>query len=112
LITKDEARERALALASDGKHVVEILHAETLEYDFGWVFFYQAEEFLRTRDPGKALYGNAPIIVERQSGRAVLTGTAYSTAEFVNAYRALGFDQFSAGGWRKYLAGPPLEEEE
>lgn len=74
MITRDEARMRALAFANRGKHVVEIMEAETREYDFGWVFFYQSAEFVRTRDPGKMLYGNAPIIVEKESGRTLQRG--------------------------------------
>lgn len=63
-----------------------ILHERTLEKPWGWVFFYTSKQFQETRDFRFALAGNAPYIVERETGRLIETGTAMSLDEYIANY--------------------------
>ena len=53
-----------------------IIDESTIEKDWGWVFFYTSERYLKTRDTRYALAGNAPYIVNRHTGELRVTGTA------------------------------------
>jgi hypothetical protein len=101
LITREDARNRALAAASSGStQPVSIRDELTIERQFGWVFFYDSTEFLETGRKGARLFGNAPIIVNNE-GKVSLTGTSLSVEEYLEAYEALGPEAFDAGEWRK-----------
>ena len=82
----------ALAIASSylndinmGRKVV-ILKQETVEFELGWVFFYQSEEYVRTGNFIHMLGGNAPIIVDKRNGKATETGTANDTQYYIDEY--------------------------
>ncbi len=62
-----------------------ILDDKTRHEDFGWVFFYQSTEFLSTGDPGTAMVGNAPLIVDRE-GRIFVTGTALDVEHYIREF--------------------------
>jgi hypothetical protein len=91
LITKEQAREkmemylRAKDEKRDDKFV--LLDKYTREEDFGWVFFYQSEMYVKTGDMRYALGGNAPIIIDRQTGELHVTGTARSLEYYLTEYR-------------------------
>ncbi len=63
-----------------------ILDEETLERTFGWVFFYQSQEYLTTGDFRLMLGGNAPLIVDREDGSLHVTGTAEPVENYVARY--------------------------
>ena len=42
-----------------------IIDEDTIEKEYGWVFFYQSKEFVETGDFSYKLAGNGPIIVEK-----------------------------------------------
>ncbi|NZA27721.1 hypothetical protein H0E84_15170 [Luteimonas sp. SJ-92] len=67
---------------------VEIIDSATLERPLGWVFFYQSREFLLTGNSSSRLAGNAPLIVNRHSGRISVTGTAEPVEEYIARYEA------------------------
>ena len=65
-----------------------ILDNETIEKKWGWVFFYNTENYLKTGDFYEALAGNAPCIVNRYTGELFETGTAYDIEEYINEYES------------------------
>ena len=67
-----------------------LLHDLTAEHSFGWLFFYTSQDFIRTRDPNDAVGGNAPLLVERETGRLFVTGTAYPTQHYLDRYLETG----------------------
>ncbi len=74
-----------------------ILEEETIEKPWGWVFLYQSRRFLETRDPSHMLAGNAPILVNRETGVAVETGTAMPVEEYIREYELeIGFSPDAA----------------
>lgn len=71
--------------------VLVIWDERTIERDWGWVFFYNSERFLKTKDPGYAIVGNAPYIVNRHTGEVRPTGTGRPIEHYIAEYeRGLG----------------------
>ena len=67
-----------------------VLEDATLEYDFGWVFFFDSRRHADTGNFEDLLVGNAPIIFEKATGMIVTTGTAEPVESYVHAYRKSG----------------------
>lgn len=68
-----------------------VVYAEPIvSGDFGWVFGYQSNEFLRTGHLGDMLAGNAPLLVERQTGAIHTLGTASPVEFYVENYLRTG----------------------
>jgi hypothetical protein len=62
-----------------------ILHREqTMECEFGWVFFWGPS------DPLLLVAGNAPLIVDRKDGLIHETGTAYPAEQYIESYARVG----------------------
>jgi hypothetical protein len=88
VITKSDARAIVEAALSEQVTDIElvIIDDSTMEYEWGWVFFYQSKRYLETGDDGEQLAGNAPFIVNRTSGELVETGTALPVEHYVREY--------------------------
>jgi hypothetical protein len=65
---------------------VVILDEDTIETEFGWVFFWNSKLYQETGEFKHALAGNAPIIVDRQDGSLHETSTAYAIEEIIESY--------------------------
>ena len=63
---------------------------QTLETEFGWVFFYNTREYVEDGDEMAIAVGNAPIIVDKTSGKLEVTGTAYPIEYYIEMYRRHG----------------------
>ena len=65
-ITKARAQEIALKLiTTDTPHDFVIMEEKTVERPFGWVFFYNTRQYLKTRDPNAQVPGATPVVVLR-----------------------------------------------
>jgi hypothetical protein len=53
-----------------------LLDERTQEKPYGWVFFFNTRRFVESRDLVFALGGNGPVVVERETGRITLLGSA------------------------------------
>ena len=62
------------------------LNQDTITFEFGWVFFYQSEEFVRFGKLEKMIGGNAPILVDKFDGTIYLTGTRKDIHEYVEIF--------------------------
>lgn len=63
-----------------------IIDSETIEFNFGWVFFYTSKMYLETGNNIYAIVGNAPIIVDKEDGSLHITGTAAPVEEYIKKY--------------------------
>lgn len=89
--TFEQAAQQAQKTVSSSCCVeATIVDGATLEFDVGWVFFYQSSRFLETGDVRDSLVGNAPLFVSRQDGQAAFISYQRPIFESVNAYRACG----------------------
>jgi hypothetical protein len=92
LIDRAQARRIAAEYLKEGQTTDEgwtpvIVDAQTIETEFGWIFFYQSEEFLNTGESERQLAGNAPLIVDRRDGSLHVTGTAKPLKEYIREYK-------------------------
>jgi hypothetical protein len=70
-----------------------LLDEHTIECDFGWVFFWQSQRFLKSGDFSNQLAGNAPLMVDRRDGALHVTGTAHPIEYYIQQYlREQGLD--------------------
>lgn len=58
----------------------------TQEHDFGWVFFHDSKRFIETGDAAHRLAGNAPLIVDRNDGRATFVPTGQPLDDALRRY--------------------------
>ena len=63
-----------------------LLHEHTLEFESGWVFFYQTKEYVETGDITQMVGGNAPIIIDKNDGSLHVTGTALPVEKYIRDY--------------------------
>ena len=79
-------KELAQSLDSQENSNIVVLEDETIEHEWGWIFFYQSKEYLKTGDFRHALGGNAPYIVNRNNGQITVTGTAHPIEHYIQEY--------------------------
>ena len=60
------------------------------EHEFGWLFYYVASRRLTAGLKPLPVAGNAPFIVERDSGRVLVLGTAYPVDHYLANYARTG----------------------
>jgi Immunity protein 35 len=56
---------------------VTIIDEATISKPYGWVFFYQSTDYLKTENISDMLAGNAPILVDRINGELKVLGTQH-----------------------------------
>lgn len=90
MITKIEAKKIAekkiKEIEEKSKIKLVILDEHTIEFEFGWVFFYQSEEYVRTGNYLYMLGGNAPMIVDKYTGNLIETGTGKDAELYIVQY--------------------------
>jgi hypothetical protein len=96
MLTKQEARAIALSQASgaaselpSGDEII-ILDNSTIERQWGWMFFYTSKRWQETKDIRHALAGNAPIIVEKSTGKLHIAGTAHPALYYIQRFELTG----------------------
>lgn len=63
-----------------------LLEEYTRKEEFGWVFFYESAEYLRTGNWMAQLAGNAPFIVDSENGAIYVTGSAHPINHYIEVY--------------------------
>jgi hypothetical protein len=90
MITKDVAikiAEEYLRTESISTgYKLALLDDSIIEFELGWVFFYQSKEYLETQDILHLLGGNSPIIINKNDGSIYVTGTAYPVEHYIQEY--------------------------
>ena len=69
----------------DGDELV-VLEEETIEKEYGWIFFYTSRRFLETGNVNYMLAGNAPIVVDKRTGKLTWLGTAEPFENYLRPY--------------------------
>ena len=92
MLTRQEAEQlvyaRINAEDANAEQTVElaIIDNETIEKEYGWVFFYQTKEYLKTGNVLDAVVGNAPYIVNKFTGELIEAGTANPIEDYIAEY--------------------------
>ena len=88
LAAAQEAAERfVLDLQRQTGVELLIVGDSTIEFDSGWVFFYDSRKYLESGSISDALAGNAPLIVSRHDGSVHVTGTAYPIERYIREFQ-------------------------
>ena len=92
MLTESEARDRARARMRSqpvplplGDELV-LVEDDTLEREWGWVFFFASRLWLETGDPVLEHHGAGPLIVNRYAGTVHATGTDHPSEYYVTRY--------------------------
>jgi len=64
-----------------------ILEDKTIDAEFGWVFFYESKNYIDSGDYADMLMGNAPIIINKNTGEIHITGTAEPIEFYIQSYK-------------------------
>jgi len=91
MITSEEAGLIANRYLDDlQKEIGDLLLLTKIqEESFGWVFFYQAKEYMETGALSSMLAGNAPFIVNRRDGAVHVLGTVHPVDVYLKEYAQL-----------------------
>lgn len=78
MIDKAQASEIAIRRLSTMEPDVgaSLVLTEVREFEFGWVFFYNSKAYVESGDVSDALAGNAPFLIDSDSGGLHVFGTA------------------------------------
>jgi hypothetical protein len=98
MLIKEEAIKIAANYVNElnqgSKHEFVLTLDKTIEFDLGWVFFYQTALYIKTGDIMHMAIGNAPIVIDKLDGSIHETGTAhpieYYIAEYLENYKENG----------------------
>ena len=92
MLSHREARERALAHMRSrpvdlppGDELV-LVDDDTLEREWGWVFFFASRRWRETGEPALRNEGEGPLIVNRFDGQVHATGIGRPSEYFVTLY--------------------------
>ena len=84
MITFDSAINRANEYLDYGDIPVVIVYLG--RFSEGWFFCFQSKEYLETGDNSALLAGNAPFIIDKDSGDIHSLGTAYPLEVYLQEY--------------------------
>jgi hypothetical protein len=59
----------------------------TVEFETGWVFYYQSRKYLETGDILFRLMGNGPIIIDKEEGLAYQAGTGEPVQYWIEEFK-------------------------
>lgn len=101
MITHEEARQQAQDHLDRMASPLPLVLTGDQEFAVGWVFFYDSERHQESGDLSDAIAGNSPILVDREDGTTVSTGTAHPVERYVEAYSEAR--RRRVGGWPEGL---------
>lgn len=84
MITFIDAVHLATKYVDGGEIPVDLVTAR--RFSQGWYFIYQSREYLETGNPSSQLAGNAPFVVDRDTGRIESLTTALPLEDSLAAY--------------------------
>jgi hypothetical protein len=82
-IVTDILAKEDFSLPNDSLIIVDNL---TIEKPYAWIFIYTSQLWHETNDKKYAIAGNAPIIVDKQTGKQTSYSTAYGIDLIVDKY--------------------------
>jgi hypothetical protein len=67
-----------------------IMDEYTIERNNAFTFFYESSRYLESGDINDMLAGNAPIIVDKETGELIPTGTVHPIEYYLDNYEKYG----------------------
>jgi len=87
-----DTKEDALKIAQqsivdpNSPHELVIQEEKTIQRSFGWIFFPTTRKYLETGNPAFLVPGVGPLVIERDSGRAIFLTTSVSPVKAIAEY--------------------------
>ena len=97
MISKDNAKHLADEYLIEAHHLddpnnpIIINDTLTLERPYGWIFFYNSQKYIMTKNPLYAIFGNCPIVIEKETGMMSFLGTALNLSEELEIFEMRRF---------------------
>jgi hypothetical protein len=92
MLTFEEARTIAAkfihALERNQNDSFEIVDSATRAESFGWVFFWNSQRYIETKDWHFQLFGNVPVVVLRETGHVQFLPRASSSGKLDKCIQA------------------------
>jgi len=82
-IVNDRLTKIVPSTSNDSLIIVDEL---TIEKPYAWIFTYTSQLWLETKDDKYAIAGNAPIIIDKQTGKQTSYSTAYDMTSLIDKY--------------------------
>lgn len=60
---------------------------QTIEFEEGWMFFFNSEKYLQTRDLTYRPIGGGPLVVGKEKGTVYQAGSGGTVTEWINEFR-------------------------
>lgn len=74
-------------ISFEGEEIeIVLLESYTIRKPYGNIYYYNSKEYIETGEDRYSLIGNAPFLVEKETGRVVSFGTAQSLDYYIEAY--------------------------
>ena len=90
MLTQNEAKQLAETYVK-GLDAGFVLDLEPTTYEnVGWVYYYQSAKYLETGDFLEMLAGNAPVLIERTTGKIHVLGTANTEGFYIDNFKKFG----------------------
>ena len=89
--TAKEIAEKYISMHESDKSPQKVILDEyTIELESVFVFFYESSVYLKSGDINDRLAGNAPILIDRETGALHTTGTAHPIEFYIENYEKTG----------------------
>lgn len=83
---KDMAMKELEKLETKSGISLALLESATVEFEYGWVFCYQSQEYVNTGNTESLVGGNAPFIIDKFTAEIVITGTGKPMEVYLDEY--------------------------
>ena len=80
------AEERLSKIEQESKITLICLEEWVTKKDYGNIYRYTSKKYYETKDDRYAVAGNSPFLVENETGRVVVFGTALADEFYIQAY--------------------------
>lgn len=87
-------QQQALAIAQrtvaalSTKYAFTVVENETIEKEFGWVFFYTTQAYLESGSPSDLVPGNGPFVVEKADGAVTMLPSSMTPDQAIAQFEA------------------------
>jgi hypothetical protein len=85
MIAYEDALEMANEYLRDSDVPLQITHQEVVPE--GWLFCFNSKEYIETGNFSAQLAGNGPFLIDKNTGKLTVFGTAQSPDKYLEEYR-------------------------
>ncbi|WP_051891001.1 YrhB domain-containing protein [Chryseobacterium sp. JM1] len=92
MLTENEileiAKKYIALIEKESKIEIVLIDKKIAKKSYGTIFFYTSKKWLETGDDRYAIAGNAPFLIESETGNIIEFGTAHMPNYYIEEYEA------------------------